>query len=336
MDVEARIVRLRLAETFVIARESSDAADVVYVTISHDGVQGHGEAAPIERYDETVSSAKAFVEEHGGLLGDDPFASEEIGDRLGSIPGEHAAKAALDAALHDLQGKLLGIPAFQLLGLPRAGPPTSWTIWLGDPDDMARRAEKAASTYRRLKLKLGGEDGLDVERVRAVRGVTDLPLQVDVNEWWSVDEALEALPQLARLGVEYCEQPLRAGDEGGRALKKRSPIPIYVDEDCHTLADIATCSEIAHGINIKLAKSGGIREAIRMAHAARALRMGVMLGCMLESGLGIAAGCCVAPLCDHVDLDGNLLLADDPWPGVTLVDGVQMPSLEPGLGVSAL
>ena len=199
---------------------------------------------------------------------------------------------------------------------------------------MAQRAEKAAASYRRLKLKLGGRDGLDVERVRAVRGATDLPLMVDVNEAWSLDEALEALPELAEIGVEYCEQPLRAGDEGGPELKERSPIPIYVDEDCHTLADVAKCAEIAHGINIKLAKSGGIREAIRMTHAARALRMGVMLGCMLESGLGIAAGCCVAPLCDHIDLDGNLLLREDPWPGVELVDGVQVPSLEPGLGVS--
>jgi L-alanine-DL-glutamate epimerase-like enolase superfamily enzyme len=334
VEVEAKIVRLRLAETFVIAREASDYADVVYVTVTHGGVSGHGEAAPIARYDETVESAKAFAEGHAGLLGDDPFALEEIGTRLASVPVEQAAKAALDAALHDLQGKLLGVPLFRLLGLPRAGPPTSWTIWLGDPDDMARRAENAAAMYSRLKLKLGGGDGLDVERVRAVRGVTQLPLMVDVNEWWSLEEALEALPQLAELGVEYCEQPLRAGDEGGRTLKEGSPIPIYVDEDCHTLADVATCSEIAHGINIKLAKSGGIREAIRMAHAARALEMGVMLGCMLESGLGIAAGCCVAPLCDHVDLDGNLLLATDPWPGVELVDGVQTPSLEPGLGVA--
>jgi L-alanine-DL-glutamate epimerase-like enolase superfamily enzyme len=158
---------------------------------------------------------------------------------------------------------------------------------------------------------------------------------IDVNEWWTLEEAVDALGQLAEVGVEYCEQPLKAGDEGGGELKDRSPIPIYVDEDCHTLADVARCAEIAHGINIKLAKSGGIREAIRMAHAARALRMGVMLGCMLESGLGIAAGCCVAPLCDHVDLDGNLLLAEDPWPGVGLEDGVQVPALAPGLGVSA-
>jgi L-alanine-DL-glutamate epimerase-like enolase superfamily enzyme len=334
VEVEARIARLGLAETFVIAREASDFADVVYVTVTHAGEAGHGEAAPIERYGESAASAKAFVEEHAGVLGDDPFALEEIGERLGTTPGEQAAKAALDAALHDLQGKLLGLPVFRLLGLPRTGPPTSWTIWLGDPDDMARRAEKAAPSFRRLKLKLGGGDGLDVERVRAVRGVTDLPLQVDVNEWWSLDEALDALPQLGKLGVEYCEQPLPAGDEGGSALKERSPVPIYVDEDCHTLADIATCFEIAHGVNVKLAKSGGIREAMRMAHAARGLRMGVMLGCMVESGLAISAGCCVAPLCDHVDLDGNLLLAEDPWSGVELRDGVQVPSLEPGLGVS--
>jgi L-Ala-D/L-Glu epimerase len=335
MDVAARIVRLQLAETFVIAREAADYADVVDVSVTYDGVTGFGEAAPVERYGESAESAIRFVDDHGALVGDDPFALEDIGERLSAIPGEQAAKSALDAALHDLQGKLLGVPAFRLLGLPRTGPPTSWTVWLGDPDDMARRAEKATATFRRLKLKLGGGDGLDVERVRAVRGVTDLPLMIDVNEWWSLEEALDALPRLAEVGVEYCEQPLEAGDEGGRELKARSPIPIYVDEDCHTLADVELCSEIAHGINIKLAKSGGIREAIRMAHAARALRMGVMLGCMLESGLAIAAGCCVAPLCDHIDLDGNLLLRDDPWPGVELVDGIQVPSLEPGLGVAA-
>jgi L-Ala-D/L-Glu epimerase / N-acetyl-D-glutamate racemase len=335
MEVAAKIVRLQLAETFVIAREAADYADVVHVSLTHEGVTGYGEAAPVERYDESAESALRFVDDYGGLVGDDPFALEDIGERLAAAPRGQAAKAAFDAALHDLQGKLLGVPTFRLLGLPRTGPPTSWTIWLGDPDDMARRAEQAAAVYRRLKLKLGGGDGLDVDRVRAVRGVTGLPLMVDVNEWWSLEEALDALPQLAEIGVEYCEQPLPAGDPGGRELKGRSPIPIYVDEDCHTLADVAACSEIAHGVNIKLAKSGGIREAIRIAHAARALGMGVMLGCMLESGLGIAAGCCVAPLCDHIDLDGNLLLREDPWPGVVLSDGVQEPSLAPGLGVQA-
>ena len=333
MDVTAEIVELRLAETFVIARDATDVAEVVHVTLCHEGLTGRGEAAPIERYDETAQSALTFVQEHGHLAGDDPFALEEIEERLREIPGEHAAKSALDAALHDLQGKLLGIPAWKLLGLPRIGPPTSWTVWLGDPDDMARRAERVAGRFHRLKLKLGAGDGLDVERVRAVRGVTELPLQVDVNEAWTLDEALEAVPQLHELGVEYCEQPLRAGDEGGAELKRRSPVPIFVDEDCHTLADVARCATVAHGVNIKLAKSGGIREGIRIAHAARALGLGVMLGCMVESGLGIAAGCCVAPLCDFVDLDGNLLLAHDPCPGVVFSDGVQVPGEEPGLGV---
>ena len=215
MEVRAEIVRLTLAETFVISRESQDWADVVHVTLRHDEVEGRGEAAPIERYGETAESAFAFVERYGNLVGDDPFALEAVGARLSAVEGEEAAKAALDAALHDLQGKLLGVPVNRLLGLPREGPPTSWTVWLGDPDDMARRAEAAAPRFRRLKLKLGGGDSLDVERVRAVRAVTDLPLMVDVNEWWTLDEALDACGELAALGVEYVEQPLREGDPGG-------------------------------------------------------------------------------------------------------------------------
>ena len=330
MYVSARIVTLQLAQTFVISREAQDTADVVHVEIRHGDISGFGEAAPIERYNESAESALVYIEEHADALGDDPFALDEIESRL--PPREWAGHSALDAALHDLQGKLTGLPVWRLLGLRREGPPTSWTIWLGDPDDMARRAEQAGR-FRRLKLKLGARDGRDVERVRAVRSVTDVPLQVDVNEYWTLDEALDALPQLAELGVEYCEQPLPAGDASGAQLKAQSPIPIYLDEDCHRLGDVAACADRAHGVNIKLAKSGGIREAVRMAHAARALGLGVMLGCMIESGLGISAGAQVASLCDHVDLDGNLLLADDPWPGVDFRDGVQVPSQQSGLGV---
>ena len=166
-----------------------------------------------------------------------------------------------------------------------------------------------------------------------MRGVSDVPLQVDVNEAWSLDEALEALPSsrssASSTASSRCPPATRTGPE----LKRRSPLPIYVDEDCHTLDDVPVCAERAHGLTVKLAKSGGIREAVRMAHAGRALGLGLMLGCMNESGLAVAAGAACASLFDHVDLDGNLLLVEDPWPGVELVDGVQLPSNEPGLGV---
>ena len=330
MELSARIVTLELAETFVISRGATETEHVAQVELRDRDVSGFGEAAPVDYHGETAESALAYLEEHAELIGDDPFALDEIEARLPQR--EWAARAAIDAALHDLQGKLLGLPVWRLLGLRRAGPPTSWTIWLGDPDDMARRAAKAGS-FSRLKLKLGGRDGLDVERVRAVRDVTEVPLQVDVNEYWSFEEARDSLPRLAELGVEYCEQPLRERDADGPRLKALSLIPIYVDEDCHHLADVARCAERAHGINIKLAKSGGIREAVRMAHAARALGLGVMLGCMIESGLGISGAAQIASLCDHVDLDGNLLIAEDPCPGVEFVDGVQLPSEQPGLGV---
>jgi L-Ala-D/L-Glu epimerase / N-acetyl-D-glutamate racemase len=333
LSVAQRAVELTLAQPLVVSRGAHASAEVVHVAVTSGDTVGFGEAAPLEHFGESVASVQEFVDAHADLLGDDPFALEDISARLAEVPGNHAAKAALDAALHDLQGKLLNISVRRLLGLRRLGPATAWTLSLDDPDAMARAAQAAGDRFAAIKLKVGGRDGLDVERVRAVRGVTELPLSVDTNEAWSLDEALDVLAQMAELGVSYCEQPLPERDPDGPALRERSPVPIFADEDCHTLADVARCAQIAHGINIKLAKSGGIREAIRMAHAARALGLGVMVGCMMESGLGIAAGCVLATLCDHVDLDGNLLLSEDPCPGVRLEGGVQTPSDAPGLGV---
>jgi L-alanine-DL-glutamate epimerase-like enolase superfamily enzyme len=334
VQLSYRQVTVRLRSPFRISRSTTEEATILEVSIEAQGETGYGEAAPQAHYKESIESASACLDQVGGVLGDDPFALDAIGRALAEIPGEMAAKSGVDAALHDLCGKLAGVSSWRMLGHDRLGPPSSWTVWLGDPDDMAERAAEAAPRFERLKLKLGGRDGLDVERVRAVRGATDRPLMVDVNEYWTLEEALDSIPQLAELGVKYVEQPLPAGDEGGVALKEASPLPVYLDEDCHTLADVAGCAERGHGVNLKLAKSGGIREACRMAHAARALGLGVMLGCMIETGLGIAAGCQVAPLCDYVDLDGNLLLAEDPWSGVDFVDGIQMPSEAPGLGVA--
>jgi L-Ala-D/L-Glu epimerase / N-acetyl-D-glutamate racemase len=328
-----RTVTLALREPFSISRSTDETVDSVFLEIERDGLVGYGEASPQDHYGESVDSATAFLTEAEALLGDDPFALDEIESRLASLPGERAARAGVDMALHDLCGKMAGVPVWRLLGLRRAGPPTSWTIWLGDPEDMARRTERVGDRFKRLKLKLGAGDGLDVERVRAVRGVTELPLQVDVNEAWDLDEALENVQALGGLGVQYVEQPLPAGHPEGHRLKAASPIPIYVDEDVHTLPDVAPAAERAHGVNLKLAKSGGIREAVRMAYAAKALGLGVMLGCMVESSVGIAAAAQMASLCDHVDLDGNLLLGEDPWTGVDFVDGAQVPSDQPGLGV---
>jgi L-alanine-DL-glutamate epimerase-like enolase superfamily enzyme len=333
VELAFRPATLRLETPFRISRSTDETAEVIWVELTAEGVTGYGEATPQDHYGESVASACAFLDDARDLLGDDPFCLEAIGRRLASLGGEMAAKSALDSALHDLCGKLVGQPVWRLLGLERAGPPTTWTIWLGDPDDMARRAEAVRGRFHRLKLKLGARDGLDVERVRAVRSVVGEPLQVDVNEYWELDEAVDAIAELALLDVEYVEQPLSAHDSGGPELKRRSALPIFVDEDVHTLADVPEAAERAHGVNIKLAKSGGIREAVRMVHAARALGLGVMLGCMIESGLGIAPGVQIASLFDHVDLDGNLLLADDPWPGVRFEHGVQLPSREPGLGV---
>ena len=329
MELTARIVTVRLAETFTIARESQDVAEVVEVEVRHGDVSGFGEAAPIERYDQTAASALAWLETVE--LGDDPWALDEIAGAL--PPGEQAARAALDARAARPAGEARGRSRLQAA---RAPPRRAADL----VDGLARRSRRHGPPRRGGRAARLPAAEAEARRPRRARPraraapcarATDLPLQVDVNEYWTLDEALELLPQMP---LEYCEQPLPAGDPGGPELKRRSPVPIYVDEDCHTLADVAPCAERAHGVNLKLAKSGGIREAVRMANAARALGLGVMLGCMVESGLGIAAGAQIASLCDHVDLDGNLLLADDPWPGVEFTDGVQLPSDRPGLGVA--
>jgi len=326
VELTARTVSLALAEEFGIARGSRTQTEVVQVELSHDGLVGRGEAAPVYYRGETAATASEFLA--SVRLTDDPFALEE---NL-STPGDAAGRAALDAALHDWVGRRLGVPVWRLLGLSRVAPVTSYTLGIDTLDGTRERARRAAA-FRALKVKVGGAE--DLARLKAVRAETDAPLRVDANEGWTLSQARELVPALVELGVELIEQPFPAGDlESFRALRELSPRPpVIVDEGCQDLGDVAGVAAYADGINVKLAKSGGLREALRMVHAARALGLRVMIGCMVESQLGVAPAAQIASLADWVDLDGHLLLAEEPFRGLQLEDGCVLPSHGPGLGV---
>jgi len=298
---------------------------VVQVELEHEGVVGRGEAAPVYYRGESAASARDFLASLAPP--DDPFALEDM-----PSTGDAAGRSALDAALHDWIGRRLGLPLWRLLGLSREGPVTSYTLGIDTLEGTQDRARRAAG-FRALKVKVGGAS--DLERLQAVRAETDAPLRVDANEGWTLEEARELVPSLAELGVELIEQPFPAADlESFRALRELDSLPpVIVDEGCHDLSDVAGVAAYADGINVKLAKSGGLREAVRMVHAARALGLRVMIGCMVESQLGVAPAAQIASLADWVDLDGHLLLADEPFRGLQFEEGRVLPSHGPGLGV---
>jgi L-Ala-D/L-Glu epimerase len=324
---------LPLAEEFGIARGSRTTQRVVQLELEHDGVVGRGEASPIYYRGESIDSAADFLTTAAPpLLGDDPFALESIEERLEDVEGEAAGKAALDAALHDWIGRRLGVPVWRLLGLSPEAPPTSFTIGIDSLEGTRDRARRAHE-FRALKIKVGGAE--DLARLEAVREESDAPLRVDANEGWTLEAARELMPELIRLGVEFVEQPFPAGDlDSFRALRELHPrLPVVVDEGCHNLTDVAPAAAYADGINVKLAKSGGVREAVRMIHAARALGLRVMVGCMVESQLGVAPAAAIASLADWVDLDGHLLLSDQPFTGLRFEDGRVLPGMDAGLGV---
>jgi L-alanine-DL-glutamate epimerase-like enolase superfamily enzyme len=329
VQLHTRTVQLALAEEFGIARGSRTTQGVVQVELEHAGVIGRGEAAPVYYRGESVETATRFLAGAGPALGDDPFALEDV---LAGLSGDAAGRAALDAALHDWVGRRLGVPVWRLLGLSREAPATSYTIGLDTLEGTRARA-RGARRYRALKVKVGGPD--DLARLEAVRTESDAPMRVDANEGWTLEQARELIPVLVELGVELVEQPFPADDlDSFRALGELSPRPpVVVDEGCQDLSDVAGCAEYADAINVKLAKCGGLREAVRMVHAARALGLRAMLGCMIESELGIAPAAQIASLFDWVDLDGHLLLADKPFAGLELEQGRVLPSGAPGLGV---
>jgi L-alanine-DL-glutamate epimerase-like enolase superfamily enzyme len=333
MELRAHKVALALTETFTIARQSRNVEHVVHVQLEQDGIVGHGEGAPVDYWGETQDSLFAFLEDEAPtLIGGDPYAREYISRRLAMRPGEQGAKQAIDAALHDWLGKRLGEPVWRLFGLSPTSAPTSYTIGIDTIDGTIDRTRRAHG-YEVLKLKVGGAD--DLERLRAVRENTGARIRIDGNEGWTLETARELMPALVEMGVEFVEQPFPAADiDSSRALREITPrIPVIIDEGCKDLLDVARVAGYADGVNIKLAKSGGIREALRMIHAARALGLQVMLGCMIESELGIAAAAQIASLVDYVDLDGHLLISNSPFTGLGFRDGGVVASAAPGLGV---
>ncbi len=325
---------MRLAEPFRISRGTQTQAQNILVTIRDGEYTGIGECAPKSYYGETVGSAMAAIETLIPHISTAPLYIEDIDRQMEQILRFNpSVKAAINTALFDLLGKRLGAPLYTLWGLnPLRAPQTSITIPLNTPAEMARRAAQLQH-WPILKIKLGAED--DLEIVKAVRSAApNAQLRVDANAAWNVHQATAMCKKLAEYHIELIEQPIPPGNNAGlRFIREHSAIPIFADESCVTVQDIPALAESVDGINIKLMKCGGLSHALKMIHTARALHMQVMLGCMIESSLAITAMAHAAPLADKIDLDGALLLAEDPFKGCVIQQGTIHMSDTPGLGV---
>jgi L-alanine-DL-glutamate epimerase-like enolase superfamily enzyme len=344
MKLTFDVLDLNTKHAFNIARETAPPSRrLVWVRVTDDdGVEGWGEASPQPFYGETADTVTAALPRLADALQSasrgDAFALEAIDTALHhALAHNGSARVALSAALHDLVGKKLGVPVWKLWGLsPTTAPKSSFTIGIDDLDVMRDKVREAAA-YPILKIKVGTER--DFEILTMIREeAPDKIIRVDANTGWSAKQAIAAMPILADFGVEFVEQPLPAHDLAGlKLVRDNSPLPIIADESVETAADVARLAGVVDGVNIKLSKCGSLREAIRIVHAARAHNMSVMLGCMIESTLGIAAAIQLTPLVDYADLDGAALLASDPFTGPGLEeDGTLRFNIdEPGLGVRA-
>jgi len=329
MRLTYHTIDLELKHPFRISRSVTELKKNVIVHTD----EGVGEAAPSEYYGENAETVIQCLERVKDQLGDDPFQIESILSNLNkNISGNFSAKAAIDMALHDLVAKRLCIPVYRLLGLDGNMPlVTSYTIGIDTLDKMKEKT-KLAEGFAVYKVKVGVKD--DLEMVKAVREVTDAKIRVDANAGWNADEALEKIKQLKEYDIEFMEQPIDPQDKDGlKRIKEKTGVPIIIDEQLMTSKDIPNFVGLCDGINIKLAKCGGIREALRMIHVARAHGLKVMLGCTIESSVGIAAAAQLGSLVDFLDLDGNLLVANDPFEGLKLDKGKLHLSDLPGLGV---
>ena len=336
LRLQAEILELKTRHPFIIARGTHDTYRTVFVRLAdHEGCEGWGEAAPQTYYGETPETVLAALDVYAAALPDDPFLLEDAEARLEkALKGNNSARAALSTALHDLVARRLGVPVHRLWGLdPAKCPISTFTIGIDTPDRI-RMKVKEAEQYPVLKVKLGTPD--DRAILRVIREVTDKEVRVDANCAWTRKEAIGKLPLLEEFGVTVLEQPLPPDDLDGLALVTRhSRIPVVADESCITAADIPRLVGKVDGINIKLAKTGSLREALRMIAIARAHQMMVMVGCMIESSVGITAAAQFCPLVDICDLDGAALLAKDPYVGATIERGRLMLPEGAGLGLTA-
>jgi|SRR5450755_17286 L-alanine-DL-glutamate epimerase-like enolase superfamily enzyme len=335
MHIDAKPLDLKLTTPFRISRGVQSISPGVIVEVNSDDYTGYGEASPSEYYGESVETVFACVTMFAGNLGDDPFAIEDILLRLDKIIGLNpSAKAAVDMALHDIMGKMLNVPLYKLLGLnPARTPRTSFTIGIDTPAEMAKKA-LLAKNYPILKIKVGTRH--DLEILKAIREVSSATIRVDANAAWTPKEAIKTINALAPYNIEFVEQPVPARDLAGlKLIRDNVPVPIIADESSVTSEDIPRIADCVDGINIKLMKCGGVRHALKMIHVARAHNLRVMLGCMIESSLAITAAAHLTPLVDYADLDGNLLIDNDPYLGVTVENGKLILPDRPGLGVQA-
>ncbi len=325
---------IRPKHRFATSQWGVDEKETIIVEFEHDGLSGIGEAVPSTLYGQTVEASEAAIDDMAGLLGDDPFAIEPILARLlAAHDDQRAAIDGVEAALHDWCGKRLGIPVWKMLGLARPSKQTTFTIGVAEPDLIRVKVDEAlAAGFDALKIKVGTDD--DHGTLSLIRDRFTGPLFLDANEAWSPTEAPERIRDLARYRPTLIEQPLRKEDWRHMAeLRTLGVAPIFADESCERPADVLRLRGCVDGINIKFTKCGGIREALRMIHLARALGMQVMLGCFVCGSLAIAPALTIATLADHADLDGALLLADDPFEGITRAGGLISLGERPGLGV---
>jgi L-Ala-D/L-Glu epimerase len=334
---DAKVVRLNLRDQWTTVMSSSAYRDNLHLTLRRDGITARGEAAPIVRYKENAELAKQAVDAVAPALmkADWRQYRKTLDMVFARMEGNYAARAAIDMAVMDFVGQKMGVPLWQLFGLdPADAPITTFSIGIDDPKNTRRKVE-AAAAFPVLKIKVGLDS--DEATMEAVRAVTNKPLRVDANEGWKDREtALRKIRWLETQNVEFIEQPLPASMiDDIRWLRGKVNMPIIADEACLHPEDIPSLADAYDGINIKLMKAGGILAGLKMIDIARSLKLKVMLGCMIESSIACTAAAHISPLVDYADLDGNLLIGNDPVRGVTVKDGRLVLPRGPGLGLMA-